>query len=725
EIMIPALVQALGPQNSLQKTYTRKPGLDSGITGLLRIKYNGAVGREFGVTDNNDLTVKSSSNGPDSKPEKPGADALIGTLFADKYEIISLLGEGGMSKVYKARHKFMKRIVAVKLLHETGTSDAVARARFQQEAEAASALNHQNVVTVHDFGVTADGHAFFVMDCLEGKSLCEILEETGSLPLTRALDIFTQACDGLEHAHRKGIIHRDIKPSNLVVIEQEDGTELVKLVDFGIAKVIAPVPDGQKQQQLTMAGEIFGTPAYMSPEQCSGTTLDARSDLYSFGCMMYEALSGEPPLLGETFISTVAKHIGEKPRALAEFAHAKVPAHIDAVILKCLEKDPDNRYASAHELKQALFDAAYASGLKGLKVGAVPERKISGVVGSVSASHVSLAEKKVTQKWRRSFTISMTLVLATIVAGITYLFCYPGPAGDQGTPFSKLSWQHYLASADDLEKQGKYQEAIKELLAAKAVTNQISDGRSRYETTLNKLGEVYGLARDYSGQEAINRELVRLANEKVYHEYDNAMNLLKKWEAPSGSSSENEERAQQATAFAERIARLADKLSIRSKEKQELLLKKSIKVYDGMELKDWKWNVRFRNILAECYRQQQRFDDEKTILEQALKFCPATPSKLEGWRLKLQTEMMLGQLERDQAINDSLLDAARTHLESVLSLIRENLPADKEFLRDSLNSVVINYRLYHKPDYDKKAAEYEKEARSLESKLDSEAEQQP
>jgi serine/threonine protein kinase len=667
---------------------------------------------------NEDKTRISGANRDED--EKPllslVSDPLIGTTFADKYEVMSLLGEGGMSKVYKARHKFMKRIVALKILHEEVTRDPTARARFQQEAEAASLLNHQNVVTVFDFGFTPNGQAFFVMDCLEGQSLAEILEAQGSIPVGEALDIFAQGCDGLDHAHRKGIIHRDIKPSNLVIIKQEDGSNLVKLVDFGIAKLLAP-PDGERERQrLTLAGEVFGTPAYMSPEQCSGGTLDARSDIYSFGCLMYEALSGEPPLLGETLIATITKHISEKPRTLGEaVAHASIPSHIDAVILKCLEKKPEDRYASASELKQALFDAAYASGIKGLRVGAVAEPKSAFTVAVNPAQKVSLAEKKVTQKWRVKLIISLSVLVGVLGTVVVWLFFFPGPEGDSGPVFDKILWQFKQAKADELMNEKRYSEAIELMKQAANISAKFGDDHKRLENTLNKLGQAYGQANMFVEQEAVNKRIALIADEHVNKEADTLIQMLKEWESPAASTALREQRALQAAAFADRIAVCADKQGFRSKKKQEELLKKAISVFDAMELQDWKSRVRFRTRLGECYRQQQRFDEENNILLEARKLCPENPSSEEGWKVKIQNELLYGQYLRNLCITTADLDKARTLLEGALKDAREHLKHDNDTLRNALNSVAIVEELYRTKEHNAMAARYKDEAKSLDN----------
>lgn len=643
-----------------------------------------------------------------------GSDPLIGKVFAEKYDIVSLLGEGGMSKVYKARHKLMKRTVAVKLLHESATRDETAKARFQQEAEAASALSHQNVVTVHDFGFTDSGHAFFVMDCLEGRSLEELLMDAQTLPLARIIEIFTQGCDGLEHAHRKGIIHRDIKPSNLVIIKQEDGSDLVKLVDFGIAKVLTPAAEGERRQ-LTQTGEVFGTPAYMSPEQCNGTQLDKRTDLYSFGCMMYEALSGEPPFLGNTFINTIVKQLNEAPKSFAEKApNVNVPPAIEAVVMKCLEKNPEDRYGSAQELKQALYDAAFVSGVKGLRVGAVPEPGLACATTSPVSEKVALSERKQTTKWRLTFAATLAAVVAAGAAISAWLFCYPGPESDRGIPFNKIMWRYRISAADGFMGQQKYNDAIRELENARVLAKDFGDENASLDHTLEKLGDAYGKTGKYDAQEEVNKKRTLILNEKVFKEYEHFMSLLKEWSTPLTSSVANQERALQASACAEQLLICADKLSIRSKDREERLLKNAIAVFDSMESKNWKYCVQFRLALVECYRSQQRFDDMRAVLNQCMKLCPDDPGSPDGWRAKIQTMMFAGQLDRNVAKDTTQIDKARQELETVLKLVRTHLPNDRELLKDALGSAAIVNRLYHTKEYDDKAATFEKEARSLE-----------
>ncbi len=654
-------------------------------------------------------------------------DPLIGKVFAEKYDVLSLLGEGGMSRVYKARHKFMKRIVAIKLLHESATRDLTAKDRFQQEAEAASALSHQNVVTVHDFGFTPNGQAFLVMDCLEGKALDALLEEANySLPLAELIDIFTQALDGLEHAHRKGIVHRDIKPSNLVVLKQEDGTDLVKIVDFGIAKVLVP-QEGEKQRQLTQAGEIFGSPAYMSPEQCSGKALDGRSDLYSFGCMMYEAMSGQLPHIGDNFINTVVKHINEEPKSIAEVSpNARVPSHIEEVIMKCLAKKPDDRYRTAVELKQALLDAAFASGVKGLRFGAVQEPKSFGATSAQTRATISLTEMKVTQTWRLKLSVTIAFFVVILAGIAAWMFLYPGPEGDKGTPFNKMSWQACLSSADSLDQQQRYPEAVKELEKARKIAEtKFEDHQNRLELTLNKLALEYGLAHDYAGQESANKQVIKIGAERVGREYEILMRMLGEWESPTNSDTKAQERALQAIAFADRIEHCADKLYNVSREREEILLRRAIKVFAQLESIDWRICEKLRISLAECYHVQQRFGKQRELLEEAVKNCPEDPVTTEGWRTKIQAKLLLAQLDRDEAVDEKRLNCARKNSEEVLTLLQEKLPSDKQLMRDTMNTIAVVYRLYHTKEFDEKALAIENKSKTLENQLDTQAAKNP
>jgi len=304
----------------------------------------------------------------DKEPERP--DKLLGTTLANKYEILGLLGKGGMSAVYKARNVATQKIVAVKVMHSHLLSDGNSLRRFQQEATAASRLSHPNAINVYDLGVTDDGQPYLIMDYLEGVSLSDELKAHGKLPPARAMHILVQAAAALAHAHQHGIVHRDFKPSNIMLIKSEGDSDFVKIVDFGIAKIL-PQEGGGEAAQLTGTGEIFGSPLYMSPEQCQGLTLDARSDVYSMGCVMYELLTGHVPFAGNNILETMYKQMTEAPEGFGDVGiDPRLVDRLQKIDFKAMEKNPAQRYQTMTDLRADLETAQALSG-KGVKLGAV------------------------------------------------------------------------------------------------------------------------------------------------------------------------------------------------------------------------------------------------------------------------------------------------------------------------------------------------------------------
>lgn len=275
--------------------------------------------------------------------------------LGERYEVLALVGRGGMGVVYKVRDKAVDKVFAVKVLNHDLVQDRISVKRFEQEAKAASALTHANLAAVYDYGVGVSGCPFLVMDYLEGQTLEQELAQEGYLDSERALDIFIQTAEAMADSHLKGVIHRDIKPGNIILEKAENGSDFVKLVDFGIAKVL---PSEQKaHENLTQTGDIFGSPLYMSPEQCEGNMQDRRSDIYSLGCLMYETLTGVKPFAAENPIKIILRHINEDPKPISSLttvsnlpSQFKVPVDLDKVILRCLARDPNKRYQSAYEL---------------------------------------------------------------------------------------------------------------------------------------------------------------------------------------------------------------------------------------------------------------------------------------------------------------------------------------------------------------------------------------
>ncbi len=275
----------------------------------------------------------------------PDLQALIGSVIHERYRVDGLLGQGGMGAVFRGHHLGLARDVAIKVLRpELGRSDSTAK-RFDREAHSVSRLDHPNCVRVTDFGTTESGIKYLVMELLEGAELEDSLGQPWAP--ARAVDTIIQVLEGLEHAHHFGIVHRDLKPENVFVTRDFRGREVVKLVDFGIAKLI---DDEGAKEQLTRAGMVFGTPRYMSPEQASGGKLDERTDLYAAGLILYEMLAGHPPFSADEAALLLRMHILAPPPELP----SSVPKPLAAVVDKLLEKSRNDRYASAREVINVL-----------------------------------------------------------------------------------------------------------------------------------------------------------------------------------------------------------------------------------------------------------------------------------------------------------------------------------------------------------------------------------
>jgi serine/threonine protein kinase len=286
--------------------------------------------------------------------EQP-ADDLVGTIVADRYHILERIGVGGMGQVFLAEHVRMKRKSALKVMREALTSDPVAVSRFHREAENASQINHPNVAAVYDFGETANGLVYIAMEYVPGEPMSDVLEEEGSLNPARVADIIAQAADALSAAHGLGILHRDLKPDNIMLTSTRWGTDLVKLVDFGISRAMASAT-----QQFTSTGIIVGTPDYMSPEQFTGDNLDTRSDQYALGLIAYYSLTGTFPFPSGSSKEALLTRLTTPPRKLAE-ARPEVewPAALQATLDRALALNASERYDEVHEFGRE-FDAAIA-----------------------------------------------------------------------------------------------------------------------------------------------------------------------------------------------------------------------------------------------------------------------------------------------------------------------------------------------------------------------------
>ncbi|MBZ0186330.1 MAG: protein kinase [Candidatus Obscuribacterales bacterium] len=276
------------------------------------------------------------------------------SIVADRYEIIAPVGAGTLGRVYRAFDPFLKKEFALKLL-DIDTASQKDLLRFQQEAKVVSRLNHDNIVRVYNFGLDESVGPYIVLEFLDGFSLQKMLIDEDFLSIQTLLPIALQICDAMSYAHEVGVVHRDLKPSNLIVMEDEPGVYRPVVVDFGIAK-FSELYMTRRMLSDSTDGIGTGTPYYMSPEQCDGLKTDARSNIYSLGCVLFQCLSGQPPFRGETLFEVLEKHKNAPiPQLTVEIAEGEVQGEIQAIIHKAMAKDVDSRFQTMTEMKEALY----------------------------------------------------------------------------------------------------------------------------------------------------------------------------------------------------------------------------------------------------------------------------------------------------------------------------------------------------------------------------------
>ncbi len=317
--------------------------------------------------------------------------------LSNNFVILSTLGQGGVGTVYKVQNETTKQIFAAKVLHPEYVRDPKALIRFDQEIEAAKLFDHRNLVKIYEKGKTAFGTPYFIMEYLDGKNLATMISEQIYIDEPHALKLFLQICDGIGYAHSKGLVHRDLKPSNVIVVKDNDGSELVKIVDFGIVKITSP------DSNVTNGGDGFGSPNYMSPEQCQGNPVDSRSDIYSLGCCLYEMATGNAPFAAENPIKTVLKHVNESHIPIRQASpNLELSEGIELMIDRMLVKEPNGRYQTIDEIKHDI---------KLIQTGKTPVK---------SGSRTTfLLHKKNKPKTMAAIAIGLLLVLILVTVAIT------------------------------------------------------------------------------------------------------------------------------------------------------------------------------------------------------------------------------------------------------------------------------------------------------------------
>jgi serine/threonine-protein kinase len=305
-----------------------------------------------------------------------GTDPLISQLVADRYRVIRKLGEGGMGSVYLAEHVVIEKKLVLKVLAPELARRQDLVARFLQEARSASRIGHENVIDISDFGQSAEGYVYIAMEYLEGRDLGQLVRAEGALAWSRARDIVAQICRALRAAHDKGKVHRDMKPENIFLIQREGRPEFVKILDFGIAKIMGLDPNGPR---LTRTGMIFGTPEYMAPEQAEGKEADHRVDIYAVGCIAYHLMTGQTPFIAENFMAMLTKHLMEDPvPPSVRRPDLAITPEMDALVGKALEKDRDKRYQNMAEFLEAVSTCRGLDTISGQRPAAGFTREMGG-----------------------------------------------------------------------------------------------------------------------------------------------------------------------------------------------------------------------------------------------------------------------------------------------------------------------------------------------------------
>jgi hypothetical protein len=421
-------------------------------------------------------TLLTATTPPASKPELDGqAGSLLGYVIDGKYRLDEVLGAGGMGQVYRATRLQIGDAVAVKLLKPELAASAQMLERFRREAQAAARLKHPNVVTIHDFGRTAEGWLYLVMELVAGESLRALLNRCGQLPLPLTAALVAQICAALDEAHRQQIVHRDLKPENIIVAQDTHGWR-VKVLDFGIARWR---DEAAGINSLTTTGVMLGTPRYMSPEQCLGLELDGRSDIYSLGIMLYELLAGCAPFNSPAAGALIAQHVNHPPPPLRSI-NLSIPPAVEAVVMRTLDKRPAARPQTAGELAQQLISASNGQvdpAPSSYRAAVAPLRPVphAQAGGSESKAGAPLLTPPVKPRKRRLALWIMAVACA--LAGGVWTWLQMTPAGQDRTglklraaslnpqpvgplDLNSLPLEKALAQAEGDYQAGRYVEAI-------------------------------------------------------------------------------------------------------------------------------------------------------------------------------------------------------------------------------------------------------------------------
>ncbi|MBA3768448.1 MAG: serine/threonine protein kinase, partial [Acidobacteria bacterium] len=380
-------------------------------------------------------------------------DPLVGQTLDGKYRLVERLGKGGMGTVYRATHLLIDRPVAIKVLNPHFVEDEEAQERFRREARAAGRLQHQNVAAVTDFGRTEDGLVYIVMELLEGRSLRDVLAREAPLDAARAVSLMLQISAAVSAAHEARVIHRDLKPGNIFVVQRKHAPPVVKVLDFGIAKLAADAleDDGEDQVTLTKVGVMIGTPRYMSPEQCDGGKMTPASDVYSLGIILYEMLTGTTPFSGSTPLAIAMKHSSETPRSPREII-SSIPAPLEEIVLHALEKLPGNRPPDAGAFRRELYATAERLGLEHAGGHSAPTMESLRGAGTETPSGRLIVDMVRVREHRAAVTSGEQLNRDEIAKEGLALAELPAPAAEQSADASPATAALLIPARQDFSR---------------------------------------------------------------------------------------------------------------------------------------------------------------------------------------------------------------------------------------------------------------------------------
>ncbi len=486
--------------------------------------------------------MTTRSRGSADTEDGPGAPAIIGNVVDGRYKIVELIGTGGMGRVYRAEQVRLQRSVAVKVLHRAYSATPEGQRRFEREAIALARLDHPNCVDVQDLGQLPDGSMYLVMSYLHGVLLGDALEDsTFSIP--RALHIARHILSGLAHAHKAGIVHRDVKPDNVMLVHHEGDPDFAKLFDFGIVKVASI--DGPSAQNLTMLGQRFGTPAYMSPEQSLGRPVDARADLYALTVVLYELLVGRRPFVAADEEGLLVMHAAKAPPTLAENApDREFPEALEALVRRGLAKSPDDRYTTADVYLAALDDCAAGIGA----LSAAAARPVTReTLPQAPPSRARLLARRALRS-RRAWAIVAALFVVGGGAFAAYRALQPNYAAHART---------LLASGRPQEAAAYLQERLKDIADDAKAQLQLGHAYAairRYDEALVAYERVRSLDRSLVDDRAMRTNLMLMLDDERNETATGAARFLIQLLDDNGARARVVELAARATTPAHRAA---------------------------------------------------------------------------------------------------------------------------------------------------------------------------